>query len=438
MRRKKKIALTATAITALIVLGLCAVAVLEVRERLRLLDTQGEWEPGSEWTPPASTMHLPIFRSPLNVLVQDADMIARVKHLDVQEHTLKPGQDQGIFSDLNYNTDRFYQATLAHKFEVLEYFKGGDGSREIWGLVALWHAIGDSEEETRAAYNYYSERRDSTWDDREAIVFMFGPVLNSSNRYYLGDFIPELGETYTIRTGQYWLPAASSGAAGAQGDNQEFLYTDPESESASVSGASSINAPSTLTISQLKSVTDLPSEELERQLQATATAFWNREMAVSNLEASATNTSITLSWHVYGSEVVTEFVTGYKILRRTQSDSDFIEIAGLPGGAEFGDNTYVDTHNIVSGTKYIYLIRPLKNSNYRGGYGADVRVEIRASAGATAKGMIPSAEMTATPKPERPAATATPAPIFTPTPTIAPPITPTAMPAPSSGGATGQ
>ena len=425
--QKRKIGLTITAAAALIIVGLWVVAALEVRERLRLLATPGEWSPGSEWSPPHTTMFfIPYIKLPLNMAVRNADVIARVRLLEVQEHILRPGQDHDVFAILNHDTNRFYQATVAHKFEVLEYLKGGDGSREIWGMVSLWHALGHSEEEARAAYKYYSERRDPAWDDREAIVFMVGPILNSSNKYYLGDFNPEVGETYSIQREGQWLPAASSGASGAQGNNQEFLYNLPESGAIGVSGSSGIDASPTLTLAQLKSVTDLPPEELDRQVEATLTANLNRKAAVSDLAASATDSSITLTWHVYGRSSV--IVKDYKLLRRAQSDSEFTEIATLPGGGvEFGDNTYEDTHNIVPGTKYIYLIRPVKNKNYREGYGADARVEIRATSGATSKGEVLDTETTVTPT-ITPTSTAMPLPTETPTPEPMPMATPTPEP----------
>ena len=424
--QKRKIGLAITAAAALIIVGLWVVAALEARERLRLYATPGEWSPGSEWVPPHTIgFHIHYIRSPLNMTVQDADVIARVRLLEVQEHILKPGQDHDIFA-ISYDTNIFYQATLAHKFEVLEYLKGGDGSREIWGMVALWYALGHNEEEASAAYDYYSGRRDSAWDDREAIVFMSGPILNSSNRYHLGDLISDFGETYSIHTGRQWLPAASSGASGAQGNNQEFLYNLPESGAIGVSGSSGIDASPTLTLSQLKSVTDLPPEELDRRVEATLTANLNRNAAVSDLAASATDSSITLTWHVYGRSSV--IVKDYKLLRRGQSDSEFTEIATLPGGGvEFGDNTYEDAHNIVSGTKYIYRIRPIKNKNYREGYGADARVEIRATSGATSKGEILGTETTVTPT-ITPISTAMPLPTETPTPEPTPTTTPTPEP----------
>ena len=128
-------------------------------------------------------------------------------------------------------------------------------------------------------------------------------------------------------------------------------------------------------------------------------------------------------------------MTGYRILRRAQADSSFIQLADVVAD---GINThYDDTLNIKPETKYIYRLRAYNAD----GDIADARVAITTVAeleplhGPAAPTATPTA--TATPAPAAAPSDGGAPPAPTPTPTAT--ATPTATPEPPPpGGVTGQ
>ncbi len=162
--------------------------------------------------------------------------------------------------------DTKYVGALIHKFEVIEYLKGSGASE----LTAVVYDAGN-EYQTRLGANLFSQdlsdKRDTRWDDREAIIFLANnhPSLPSSqqgNRYWFG-IIYGGEDYYTIasRHSRDWLPGAVSGrvSGASSNDEQQFLMSVrsemPKSGDSivdvSVSGQS--NYRSTITLSELKS-----------------------------------------------------------------------------------------------------------------------------------------------------------------------------------------
>ena len=395
------------------------------------------------------------YRNKLEELILYADVVARVRLLDVEERIQTPGKREA------------YEAKMLFKFEVLEYLKGGNGSSPspIWGQVYLEQAEGDTEEEARWKAAYYWEHRNTYWDDRDAIVFM--NILPSPQHYALGGITADLGhalETYSLSASKWWLPSTSAGGvSGASDDEQEFLLEYPRSGTSGASG----NSASTVSTAQLKRLASLSDAALERRINSLSGFMvvdesLPSETGIDHLSARTKPNWIELIWQT---SVNAPDVTGHRILRRRQTDSEFIELANIPITEE---SYYQDTRDIQPETKYIYRLRAYGAS----GDIADARIAITtvaaleplSGAAATATPtatVVPTATPTNTPA-TAPTTTPTPAPILTPTPpaggvsgaidtptptptststataTHTPTIAPTATLESSSGGVTGQ
>ena len=91
--------------------------------------------------------------------------------------------------------------------------------------------------------------------------------------------------------------------------------------------------------------------------------------AAQNLIATATYDSVTLRWDAPADASA---LTGYRILRRRQEDSEFARLANIPADA----TSYADTADIAPAMKYIYRVRALSAD----GALADARVAITTAA----------------------------------------------------------
>ncbi len=183
--------------------------------------------------------------------IAEADVVARVRLLSVSP----------VSEQLAGHTG--YYAALEHRFTVLEYLKGSGGGE----LVAVGYDPGityNSSQHASARGNDLRDRRDTRWDDREALVFLTDahPELPSSqqaNRYWLGTVSFNTGEDYyTIasRHSKRWLPAASAGGASGSAGAQRFLLEVPTpalSSETGAGGASGQAAPAaTITLADMK------------------------------------------------------------------------------------------------------------------------------------------------------------------------------------------
>ncbi len=179
-----------------------------------------------------------------------ADVIARVRLLSV---TAVAEQETG-------QTD--FIAALDYRFQVLEYLRG-NGSSELVAVVDDFAETfsGSGSAVTRA--RALKDRRDTQWDGREAIIFLLDdvhllPSTSRADRYWLGalSFHNPWEDYYTIasRWGKKWLPAASSGAAGASigSDTQRFLLDAPAASSGASGASGQSGTTPTVTLSDLK------------------------------------------------------------------------------------------------------------------------------------------------------------------------------------------
>ena len=119
-----------------------------------------------------------------------------------------------------------YIGVVELRFQVLEYLRGS-GAGE---LVALIDDVGihyDSSGEALEGGEAIRDNRDTQWDNREAILFLFDaedlPSTQQADWYWLGAvhtnsrYKGDDGYTITSYHSKRWLPAASAGGGGVGG-----------------------------------------------------------------------------------------------------------------------------------------------------------------------------------------------------------------------------
>ncbi|MXY45741.1 MAG: fibronectin type III domain-containing protein [Chloroflexi bacterium] len=371
----------------------------------------------------------------IETLIETSDTIARVRLMEVEPYV-------AVTTPEHLNGDKLYSPYMGFKFEVLEYLMGGNGLSNIWGMVKLDEADRSSEEEALKEYAFYLSHRDTKWDDREAVVFLSDslpdwPSTHSPDRYALGYFESRpLVERHSIAANRGWLPLASagetaavfgSGASGASSGSKAFLMDHPDgcveyrpgcgtgggvshatesSASSSASGSASESTAVGLEELKRKIAGQIADPELADRLRfEKAKNNMSEWMTVRNLTATATQNSVTLRWDEPGQAV--EFVSGYRVLRRVQTDADFVIVADVPSENENREcfvcpATYEDTDGIESGTEYAYLVRAVTAHPNNG---TDAQVVVTTA----------GTKSTQTP-PSEPTATATLVPTATPIP----------------------
>ena len=295
------------------------------------------------------------------------------------------------------------------EFEVIEWLKGGDGSASVSGVAVT--SNGQSSQEAGANARLYWENRDKRWDNREAIVFMDNarenvPSTQRPDRYYLG-FQTWTGEaSYELDSERSWLPLAHDAqAAGASGE-LEFLLEDPVGRVTGASGSAQSET-KTLTLTNLKQMLGLSASELQKRVdsQIGYMEINSSTPPETGLESFVASTrmdeGISLIWSLSGNA---PDVTGYRILRRKQTDSKFIELADVTWNGTL-DYWYEDTQDIQPETKYIYRLRAYGAS---GGI-ADARIAITTVAALEPlSGAAATATPAASPTPQQPTATVVP------------------------------
>ena len=129
-----------------------------------------------------------------------------------------------------------YAVALKFNLAVSEYLKGTGPS----SIVAVW--VDGRSYDTRGKANSRRDvilaERDTQWDDRKAIIFLYGPgsgfgasldaQLQLADHFllYVGDpYSPDDFYSLHSKSNKRWLPAASS--TSSTGDSQEFLLDVP-------------------------------------------------------------------------------------------------------------------------------------------------------------------------------------------------------------------
>ena len=139
-------------------------------------------------------------------------------------------------SEVVVDADGKYAVALKFNFNVSEYLKGSGPS----SIVAVWvdGVSYDTNAEANDAKVTVLAERDGRWDDREAIIFLYGAgsglgasldaQLQLADHFllYVGDpYSPDDFYSLHSRQNKKWLPAATS--TGSTGDGQEFLLDVP-------------------------------------------------------------------------------------------------------------------------------------------------------------------------------------------------------------------
>ena len=141
-----------------------------------------------------------------------------------------------VVTDVYGGSDNKYSAVLTFSLNVSEYLKGTGPS----SIVAVWvdGRSYETSDEANDAKAVILAERDGQWDDREAVIFLygdaggFGPQLDA--QFQLADqFLVGVGDPFSpddryslhSKSSRYWLPAATT--TNSTGDNQEFLRDVP-------------------------------------------------------------------------------------------------------------------------------------------------------------------------------------------------------------------
>ena len=168
-----------------------------------------------------------------------------------------------FLSEVITEADGRYSVALEFNLDVSEHLKGTGPS----SIVAVWvdGSSYDTNDEATDAKVIILAERDGQWDDREAIIFLYGvgsglgasldTKLQLADHFllYVGDpYSPD--DFYSLHSKRHkaWLPAASS--TGSTGDSQEFLLDLPPPP------GSTSTAP-TITLGDLKTrITEIAAE----------------------------------------------------------------------------------------------------------------------------------------------------------------------------------
>ena len=178
----------------------------------------------------------PIFKGPLSLeeRILNSDVVARVRLLSM-DSTVETIYQTGPDGSRVTGADEAEVSALAFRFQVLEYLKG-DGGGEIVGIVYS-EDFYESRLGALAFGEDLSDAHDTTWDDREAIVFVQSnapgvgvtSASERSDRYVLGSVA-----NYSAG----WMPAAGVGevaspagvGGGAQGARSFLTGAQAEGE----------------------------------------------------------------------------------------------------------------------------------------------------------------------------------------------------------------
>ena len=145
--------------------------------------------------------------APLDGRIYHADVIALVSLRDAK------GQFETIHSDAGVAPT--YRPALMFRFDVIEYLKGaGEDEIVVWDPSS--HIFLASKEALEEAEHHLAVRRNSTWDDRAAVVFLHqiqvgdsgdGTTDASHVRHGLTTINSLWGEHTIDDLGKAWLPA---------------------------------------------------------------------------------------------------------------------------------------------------------------------------------------------------------------------------------------
>ena len=323
--------------------------------------------------------------------------------------------------------DELYRPEIWYEFEALEYLKGS-GDNAIWGLVYVGHSA-QSEEAARELAARYVQLIDPLHTG-EAIVFMEEsfqdlPSTRRKDHYYLGmfyiDWHSDPGGThpfegYSLAHYRHWLPLASSGGVSGASEEAQFMLRHPNGNYAGGYPEDWSNAPdevltaagspviSAIGLSELRYIAENERSLLEQRgyyidLGRGEPRVSRVGMAARNLTAEVVGDAVVLRWNVEASPSALGGVKGYRVFRQSsvegnrdfsalgRVESELVKLADVEPASS--SMSYEDRAGVSPGATYIYRVWTLEEDVYVfGEYGAEARVAIVTTDGATAKGAV--------------------------------------------------
>ena len=181
--------------------------------------------------------------------ILSADVIAVVE-LD----SVNPAAIHRRFNDGFGDLREYWESGLKFTFAAKEFLKR-TGDNQLVAVVG-YEEEHDSEQAALDAANGLPDLRDTQWDERDAIVFLFQGTTTGVKNYpyvFTGARAPSQ-ESYAIdsKYNKAWLPAARV-LVGASGTDRHFLLDAHSQGPQGVSGASGSQPPPTIALSDLRS-----------------------------------------------------------------------------------------------------------------------------------------------------------------------------------------
>ena len=195
---------------------------------------------------PASHPRLFIYDGETTLLerIATTGVIARVRFQSVSAGAL---EEEGEFVP-----------AMVFSFQALEYLKGS-GDTEIQAVTTDLTEEVATRAEAEAEARAWLAERDTRWDDREAIVFLW---TIQEGRYWLGahSFYGEDAYTIASRHSKRWLPEAQTGSRARSSGSQRFLLNLETPPTGSATASSGV-AGETIALSALKAkIADIAAE----------------------------------------------------------------------------------------------------------------------------------------------------------------------------------
>ena len=338
---------------------------------LLLLAACAKWTPPEMPNSPDPHPHAAAgYSHPIAANFDGADVIARVRLVAVEEHihtftAQEHAKWNFYFRAIEPTGDTVYAPAFHFKFEVLEYFRGGNGADHIWGYSLLRRADSNSKREASRAFAYFRENRDKRWDDREAIVFLRNDTGHTrisldtpAEHYYLG-WMHGIRESYSVNQWGGWFPSTSSDDASGTAGETTFLIRDPDKAGSSESSSSSATEP--VGLSKIRRYSTMTQLEIDRDATAPGWAAYRARLGDIDLTAEQTDAGVTLQWEK--KPRIFSSLVEYKILRKTDGAESFTRVTTIPpkprdeSTESLLQYEYTDTTELTAGTTYTYAIR---------------------------------------------------------------------------------
>ena len=363
----------------------------------------------SEWSPPSSDPLIvrcscPGFGDAAPSLLrwkriseEYGDVVARVRITSIEKLVLTIAREEyneriAIWREVTPDqhsiggTGDVFVPTIAYRFDVMEYLKGGDGSSEIWGLVWLEDGESNTRREADAAYAFYSNLRDTQYDDREGIVVLVRRVsIQYAERLlflWLVLCVRKLVESQSLRGKGGWYPSTSPPGGAPTAPEEQTFMTEP-AHWPGPSERKSIDLPE---VQMLASLTDeqFEARHEQRVFDVTAEALTPQKLTAIIVAED----SVTLRWN----GIKDGAAETYSVLRKEEGESEFRKLADITGSDDEVDvrREYEDRF-LAAGTTYTYTVRGVYGK-YHSGENAQVTITTKAR-----PTPVPEPEPTATP-----------------------------------------